>query len=238
MKEAIMTMFWTVLAVIFSLYFLTTMALLLTAKFKKNEKSNLILDPDSWHFKLCHPMLTREYGSYDIIRHKEKFDLPFNICPYAAQFFLMLYIGWPVLILWCCLKTLVYTPFMILFGSYPIANIESMVLFSGNLFTVDAGVVPLPEIKGHKIYPAYIILPITYFIGWLYFPKVTATVSIMVLGIATGIAVMTGLNKLVKTDQKEVSLIREWLSAKKNKVCWKLELTSAEKIQRFPLNKN
>jgi len=132
------------------------MALLLTAKFKKNEKSNLILDPDSWHFKLCHPMLTREYGSYDIIRHKEKFDLPFNICPYAAQFFLMLYIGWPVLILWCCLKTLVYTPFMILFGSYPIANIESMVWFSGNILAVDVGEIPLPKIRGYKIFPIYI----------------------------------------------------------------------------------
>jgi len=121
-----MTMLWTVLAVIFSLYVLTTTTLLLTAKFKKNKKGNLILDPDSWHFKFCYPILTRQLGSHGIIKDKNELSLPSSICPY------------------------------------------------------------------------------------------------------TGIVVMIGLTKLAKSDQKEVSLVRAWLSAKKNKVCRKLELASAQ----------
>ena len=217
------------LAIISVLYVLTTAVLLFFAKFKKNEKDNLILDPDSWHFKLCCPVITRKYNSYDIIKYKHRFGhLPSSVCLYSIVFFFMLYVGWPVLILWSCFKTVVYTPFMILFGYFPVANIESMIEYDIPL-AVNVGEILLPEIKGYKIFPIYIVLPIVYFAGWRYFFNDTMIVSLSILIAAIVFAIIIGLVKLNQTNQKEVSLVRAWLSAKKNKVCWKLELPSSDK---------
>jgi len=224
------------LAIISVLYVLTTTVLLFFAKFKKNEKDDLILDPDSWHFKLSYPILTRKFDSYDIIEYKDRFNLNLNICSYAIKFFFMLYVGWPLLILWSCFKTVVYTPFMILFGYFPVANIESMIEYDIPL-AVNVGEILLPEIKGYKIFPIYIVLPIVYFAGWRYFFNDTMIVSLSILIAAIVFAIIIGLVKLNQTNQKEVSLVRAWLSAKKNKVCWKLELASAEEIQGHPLDK-
>ncbi|MBI2676524.1 MAG: hypothetical protein HYX21_01020 [Candidatus Yanofskybacteria bacterium] len=222
-----MTILWTVVAVIFTLYVLTTTTLLLTAKFKKNEKGNPVLDPDSWHFKLCHPILTRKHNSHTIIEHQNGFNLSLSICSYSADFFLMLWVSWPVLILWSITRTIVYAPFMTLFGYFPIADIDSMV-WRDFPFAVNVGEIPLPEIKGHKIFPVYVVSPIIYSAGWLYFTEVTKMVSIWSFGVAIAIAVMIVSTKLTKTNQKEVSLVREWLLAKKSKVCLKLELASAQ----------
>ncbi len=227
-----MTTFWTILSVLALLYVVTATVLLFSAKFKKNEKGNLILDPGSWHFKLTHPLLTRKFSLYDIKRNPAYFDLPSNICPYAIEFFLMLYIGWPVLIIWLIFKTVLYLPFMIMFGFYPIADIVSMLEWGGNPFTVNVGKISLPKIGKYKIFPIHIILLATYAIGWFYNPSLTLASIIWVLSVAGGVSTIIGLgwfyNWVKKTDQKEVSLAREWLSANKNKVCWKLELPPAD----------
>ncbi len=235
----LMPVLWIILLFIFSLYIVTSTTLLLSAKFKKNAKGNLILNPDSWHFKLSHPILTRRYSSLAIRKYKDDFKniIPSSICGYCANFSFMLYIGWPTLILWSVLKTLVYTPFMILFGYYPIADMKSMI-WHDNPFAVEVGEISLPKIKEYKIFPAYIALPTAYLAGWLYYPSVVFKVSVWVLFVAAVIATILALVWFKETDQEQVSLAKEWLSAKKNRICWKLELASAEKIQGHPLDKN
>ncbi|HEY4484442.1 MAG TPA: hypothetical protein VI978_01830 [Candidatus Paceibacterota bacterium] len=232
-----MEIFWLIVKITMGLYIATTTILLLSARLKKNSATgNLILDPNSWHFRFIHPFLVRNYDTNSIIIHrdtihfKEKYLLSDGLCGYSFQFFLSLYIFWPILILLSCAKTILYAPFTILFGYYPIANLESMTNAFGcpSPLAVDFGKIPLPEIKGHRIFPIYVLLPSAYIVCWLVFPTQAVVLTILIVSTATlfGLVVVVDkfTNRLKNTENENVSLVKEWVSAKHKKVCPKLEI--------------
>jgi len=221
-------MFYTILHYAFyvlvslgGLYILTATVFLLTARIEKDKDGDLILDPDSWHFKLSFPFLKFS------LRAVEKLSGNINICKYCIKFFLMLYLGWPMLIIFICLKTIVYSPFMFLFGFYPIANLMSM---SDELMHVDVGYIKTPEIKGVPIVPFYAVAPIAYVASLIYYTNVTLVATLACLALAVLIALGVGISFthewLTETDEKTVSLVREWAGSKKRKFCRTMKVKS------------
>lgn len=220
-------MFYTILYYIFyvlvslgGLYIVTTTILLLIARIEKDKDGDLILDPDSWHFKLTFPFV--KFHLYLV----ERLSGDINICKYCIKFSLMLYLGWPMLIILICLKTVVYSPLMFLFGLYPIANLESMSWAKSDFiefFHVDVGRIRMPKIKENSIVPFYVVVPIAYITCLNFYTNVTLIVSLVGLGLAVLIALAVSIvftyRWLVKTDEETVSLVREWMGSRKRKFC-------------------
>ena len=223
-REVEMLYFFYGLASVVVLYVLTATVFLLVAKIRKDEKGNLVLDPNSWHFKISYPFI--KFSKYQILFLSEKVGL----CGYFAKFFFMLYLGWPMLMVWACLKTIVYSPFMLLFGSYPIANNRSMdEAFEGPL-AVEVGEIKMlkPNVLGLTIFPFYIIALLAYVFSWIYYPDTTWTVTfwclVTIAVVVVAVAIIVGIYRFMKTDQETVYLIKEWANSKKKKLCPKMKI--------------
>ena len=142
----------------------------------------------------------------------------------------MTYLGWPMLFMWCFLKTLVYGPFMFLFGLYSVASLESM--RCGRPFDVKANrVAKLPTIKGYPIFPVYIIGLVLYGLSWYFYPDTTLGRTVVIsffLGIiACGFGIYYFYGFLSKKISKReldgrpsrTSLVTEWIGAKTSRLC-------------------
>ena len=90
-------------------------------------------------------------------------DRVFGIYSYYLRFVFMLLAGWPVVLVWQTAKTVVFAPFMFLFGYYPIPTFESIRNYGDfNPLAVDVGEIPLPRIGNARVIPLYVLLPIGY----------------------------------------------------------------------------
>lgn len=195
------------------LYAVTATFFLLTAKLEKDKDGCLVLDSQSWHFKFSFPFLSRYYPD----SFKYLFD-SMSICGYFVKFFWMLYFGWPILVSWLTVKTLVYAPFMLSFGYYPIANLKSMSGETGDaVFWVNIG-----EIKWVR----YFFFPLVYGMAWKYWPANTYLVSFWVVILVICLAALLGpfflydkLREKSRKNEGRVSLVGEWFKAKKRRVC-------------------
>jgi len=210
------------------LYVVTATVFLLIARIEKDKDGILILDPESRHFKMSYPFL--KFKKWQVEELSEKISL----CRYFAKFFFMLYIGWPTLAVWCSLKTVAYAPFMFLFSRYPIANIRSMSneYDSNELFNVKVGHLRLLKVRGVTVHPFGPLAILAYLLSWAYFPSstfyFTRAIVIIITAIAVIATVVVGICWLLATDQGGVSLIREWVMAKKKGMCPPLRIKVIE----------
>lgn len=193
------------------LYAITATFFLLTAKLEKDKDGYLVLDPQSWHFKLAFPFRSR-YRPHSLKYLSDHM----SICGYFVKLFWMLYFGWPIIALWLIAKTLVYAPFMLTFGYYPIANLKSMAWGDDDAI--------LHVAVGKKKWVRYFFFPLVYSISWTYWPAKTYTISLGAVIIAVCIAAIGGLiylhdRKIDDDSEGRVSLAKEWLMAKKRRVC-------------------
>lgn len=233
-------------------YILATIVFFSLVRIEKDEKGNLILDLDSWHFKFAYPLKkfkikkavealerTRANAKADtdsILRaedYAKKVCLSFKtgICAYGAKIFWMTYFGWPALIVFLVLKTIVYLPFMVLLGSFPIASLKTMsnVLYYNSdntiiaLAAVGVGKIPLSKIYGYRIFPIYYIFPLVYSALLYFYLQETWNVTFWVLSSALAIscaaAFIIFLFWICDTDRKSVNLFKEWFVSQKQKVC-------------------
>lgn len=245
-------MFWTITLNVFyvvlgimGFYAIAAVGFFNLIRIEKDEKGNLILDLDSWHFKFAYPLKkfkikealnTLEYVRAKGIEHDITYaqtevnvvcsSFKTSICVYFAKVFWMSYFGWPAIIVLAVLKTIIYIPFMLLFGGYPIANLTSLYLglkYGKGPVSVDVGKIPLPKIFGYRIFPIYCILSLAYGTLWYFYPQGTWSVhlwvSIPVIVALIIVVVWTFFNWTLYTDEKSVNLLREWLITKKQKVC-------------------
>lgn len=213
-------LFFYILTGFTALYVLTAAVFLLTARIGKTENGELVIDPGSWHFKIVYP-----FRKFDNL---ESFP-PINLCGYFAQFFFMLFLGWPFLVFFLFLKTVVYLPFFLMFGRYPVANLMSMRYpAAGAPFWVEAREIRLlrPKIKGFTFYPFYLIVPLAYGLGCLYYPSIVSSINWILslfAVIVLGACFLTGFqwlfNWLKTTNEHSISLVKEMVRAKINKWC-------------------
>lgn len=217
---------WTIIGQvalsILGLYVITASVFLSLARININPEGNLTLDPNSRHFRITFP--AKRYSPYEIRRLSGTLTL----CGYFARFFLMLYAGWPILATWVALKTVLYSPFMLMFGYYPVADLQSMIGFYGHPFFVRVKSIKLPEVKGFTLFPAYAVILLSYLFFWIYWPGKAWQVTFWALTIIGAVAVLAGVSAvhkwLQKTDQESVSLIKEWVTAKIRRACPLVEI--------------
>lgn len=215
---------------VLGLYILTACVFLVTARIKKDADETLILIPNSWHFKATFPIM--RLSRYRI----KELSGRIGLCGYFCKFFLMLFVGWPIIAVGALLKTIVYSPFMLLFGYFPIADLNSVVEADYlPLLAVRVKKIPLPRIQGFKLFPAYAALPFGYVACWLLWPGITLAVTRAILVFIGVIAVFIGLlivlsrvrNWYKKTDSELVILVKEWVTAKTRRLCPLIKIRSA-----------
>ncbi len=80
------------------------------------KSANPPIHSGSWHFKLAYPFKSQS-GDY-------KSQLGF--LRYFSKLFLMLFLGWPILISWEIIKFIIYNPILFLFGAYSMPSLEAM----------------------------------------------------------------------------------------------------------------
>lgn len=145
-----------------SLYVITATVFLLTTKLKDDE-GNMWIDTDSLHFKITHPFYEYSFLKANVEEGVAKTSL----CGYFLEFFLSLYIAWPLIIFWQTLKTILYTPLLLMFGYYPNPfRISAMVGYGCNPFSMELCKYRLPEVRGFKLLPFYILFPALYIYMW------------------------------------------------------------------------
>lgn len=220
-------MWWIVLKIaltVIGLYIAAAAAFMLSARLKKDADGNLILDPESWHFKAAYPF--RKFNIYAV----KYLSGRISVCGYFRKLFLMLFMGWPILIALAVFKTLTYAPFMLLFGYYPIADHlsihESWGYGDGDSagpFAVHAVKISLPEFRGYQIFPVYLIIPLAYLACWMLWPGIAAAITVTALTIAIGIVIVAGVLMFAmainKTHSGTIGIVKEYVSSKKKGVC-------------------
>ena len=190
-------MWWIAVKVVLAiigLYIATAAVFMASARLKKDSNGNLILDPESWHFKTTFPM-----RKFDVYKVKD-LSGSISLCGYFYRFFMMLFLGWPFILIWAIAKTILYSPFMILFGYYPVADLRSMYEMANDYgpFGVKVEQIYLPRIYGYRIFPIYLIVPTVYWICWKFWPITTIQVSIWTAELILGVIVFRLLVSLFK----------------------------------------
>lgn len=203
---------------VLALYALTTGIVLCFAKIEKEPDGTPILDANSWHFKLAYPI--QRHDPYFI---REISGKRISICAYFIKLFFTLWIGWPIILVVSVMNTVIASAICLPFGRVAIADWRE---WYGNpdlwdMFRFEK--IKLPAIRDYRIFPVYLVAPAVYIwllrlnskltLGW------TFLILKIVLVIAVVIALCTLYSLLARTDQKKVSLAREWLRAKKNRWC-------------------
>ncbi len=219
-------------------YAFTAMVFLSVARIEKSANGKLILDPDSWHFKVAYPFARDkvvkairkikktecippdERRYFDREGYKDARELLASysrgLCAYFFKFFVMLYFAWPILIILIILWFVVGGGVMSLFGYYPVMENE-----------VPCRRYPLPRVYGIRLLPIYLLALVLYAALWYAYPGDTSAitgVTVVLVGTAALIVAfiwtcVTIICWFRKTDKKSVSMVREWVSAKKQGVC-------------------
>lgn len=215
-------LFWFLVSIVglLVLYVVTSAIIIVSTRIEKTESGDLVIDSSSWHFKITYPFQRSEQSFFYKVREDG-----ISLCRYCSKFFWMVWVGWPLIILFQTIKTLVYGPFLLIFGFYPVPwNLD---LFeTDQAHGIKCEKFPLPKIKNVRILPAYLILPAVY--AWLLVSlEFVRRASFYIGGILIVICVVLGIALLIgllaeytkNTDNKSVSLLREWAGAKKKRIC-------------------
>ncbi len=155
--------------------------------------STLLKDPitgkpviriSSWHGRVAYPF--KKFS-----RSPDYGNLAQNFFSYWTKIFFMLLLGWPILILWETVKIILYAPFMLLFGYYPIPSFDVMSEGENPLF-INPKQIYLPTIADRisivPIIPVGIVLYTWLLYKYLFWTLVT-TGSIVLLVVLLGILV-------------------------------------------------
>lgn len=215
-------LFWVLVSIVglIVLYVVTSAVIIVSTRIEKTESGDLVIDSSSWHFKMTYPFRRSEQSFFYKVREDG-----ISLCRYCAKFFWMVWIGWPLIILFQTIKTLVYGPFLLIFGFYPVPwNLD---LFeTDQAHGIKCEKFPLPKIKNVRILPAYLILPAVYtwFFVSLEFVRMASLKAVVgVVVVCVVICIVVGIDFLAEytksTDNESVSLLREWTRAKKKKIC-------------------
>jgi len=203
---------------VLALHIVVTVTMVLLAKIEKEPDGTPILDTSSWHFKLAYPVASHDPAFIERFPEKE-----ISICAYFAKLSTTLYIGWPIILFLSAIGIIVFSVFSLQFGLLAIADWgirhdarESYGDFRGEKIW-------LPKVRGHRVWPICFTAPAVYvWLLWLYPQKVlhyTAVIAEIILALICFFAICALFSWFSKTDEKEVSLAREWLVAKKQRFC-------------------
>ena len=211
------------------LHILSAVILLTFGRLKKEPDGTLILDHDSWHFKIAYPFKRYEFDRYKKDNRENRYDYyslwthymaegGVNICYYVSKFTNSLIFGWPFIILMLVVLILLDIIFLS-FGKYVVPNVKNL---NGSLNDASMDL-KLPRIGKYRILPIYILAPTIYsWCLWQYPHSTihnTLTVAVGILFIAIVLGIYLACSWLSKTNQEDVSIAREWISAKKKGYC-------------------
>ncbi len=216
-------LFFKLAGALLALYVITTTIVFFLARIRKDAEGNYILDPESWHFRLSYPIKCED---------GEFYGERISICRYFAKFSWMLYVGWPFFLLLEFFRTLLlFLPFF-LFGRLIVPSMKNLRAgVRGNYFN-------FPNYKDVKmgkigIPPAVWILPMLYLLLLYRYTSATLHLTLWILGLILLAAVIpaavAGIGWFLDTDNKSVSLAREWMATKKRGICPLAKISVAEK---------
>ena len=200
------------------LYLFTATVVYVSIRLKKDEHDQPFIDSSCWHFKMAFPFRRFSYTFILELRHKN-----ISLCPYALRVFLMLYLIYPLLIIWTLLQMIVCIPIIFtLKGAYLVPDFY---LLSQNksIFTTRYNKVRLPKINNITVYPAYIVIPLLYtgllFINSEGILKLTVVVLGFFLAIALIVGIVFSVLWLFTTDKKSVSMFRKTVTGRLKGFC-------------------
>ncbi len=215
---------------VIGLYIITATIFLLLAKISKDDDGYLILDPESWHFKMAFPIA--RYWESNIL----KMHLRIGLCRYVMKFVLMLYVGWPIIIIIVVLEMIVFSPIVFLFGFRITFKLEDLKGLDDGPFAVNCKRIQwIPEIRLTKIYPIYLTIPLIYFTLYYFYSEMTLTITIWtggIIGIIIAvILIVSGIGWIKDTDQHKVSLVRETLKSRARGFCPLMKIKDVERYK-------
>jgi len=227
------TLVWTVLyylGLFAGAYFLTAVGFMLFARLEKDEDGSLIIDPESLHYRACAKCYQwKMYRIYRIwesdtkVSHVEYYQI--GLCGYFWRVFwafILLPIGYVILGIWQTFKTVIYAPFMFLFGYYPWPTLNVME-DEVNPFAVEMKRIAFPRVFNFELKPYLVVFPVLY--GWLFssYPQEiwrwTFVVLVIVLVIAMLIVIASVKGKVEDSENPRVVLVREYIKASKQGIC-------------------
>ena len=224
-------LFW-ILGGFAALYVTTATVFLLTAKIEKGTNGQRYFDPNSWHFKLAYPRKHHHWWFRDTLARQGV-----TICPYFAKFFFMLYVGWPTIIILYTVTRIFYGAVMFIFGYYPCMDLMAFMnrWRAGDAIIdefEDGTAMGLLRIGKFRLIPIYIIAPLAYAWAWNVYPDATLAttvwVAVAIAVIAAIVGVVLGIKKfrekIREGELKRVSLLGQFISAKKSRFCFVLKL--------------
>ncbi len=202
---------------VIGIYILTVFILLALIRLKKDENDNLIIDHNSWHFKMAYPVRSGDPDFVDFLKYHG-----INICPYFAKLVYMFYIGWPMITLltvfFRAMSLIIFFPF----GKRLNADV------CNDEFWLEP--INFPKIRGFRILPIYVMTGLTCVWLVLKFPTTAwhDTVIILALCITLTIVIITvrlimkGILYLI--NNTDVGLLETYIKDKKNKLCRRLKV--------------
>lgn len=210
------------------IYIMTAIGFMIFARLEKDESGLLLIDSNSLHYRVC----DKVYGGWGI-NHLENFQI--GICGYFWRVFwafILLPIGWIIFIIFQTVKTIIYAPFMFLFGYYPWPSIKSMrwYIYGSNIFAVEARRILFPRVGKLELKPYTVVFPTLY--GCLLWSYPHATwystlfLFIVVIGIMAVAAIYVFIVSFNKSKNQKVILVREYFNAKKRGICPLLKVKS------------
>ncbi|MBI1998732.1 MAG: hypothetical protein HYS73_00135 [Parcubacteria group bacterium] len=223
-----------------ALYAFTATIFLFLVQLEKNADGKLVLDPDSWHFKVAYPFA--RYKVKDALEKRMSTDAykrdraknflasyQHGLCVYFFKFFLMFYLGYPILVVFSFLCHIVANVCAISFGYCVFLSFDDRFYHWKY---------PLPRVYGIRLLPIYFLVPLLYAALWYAYPDDTpvktgyaalafgAIIAIVAILWATATAVVW----LGRTDKESVSMVREWISAKKQGICPLTEIKISDDV--------
>ena len=223
------TLVWSVLyylGLFAGAYVLSAIGFLLFASLEKAEDGQLLIDPESLHYracKKCYGWKMHCYPDPDKVSHIEYYKI--GLCGYFWRVFwafIFLPIGYAILGVWQTVKTVIYSPFMFLFGYYPWPTIEVMKR-EASPFAVEVKRISFPRVGKLELKPYLVVLPVLY--GWLFwsYPQTTwdrtliAFILVLVAAVISAIVVVK--DKVDESKNPRVTLVREYVKASKRGIC-------------------
>ena len=203
---------------VIGLYIVTATIFLFFVRIPKEEDGTLILDSKSTHFRVAYPFsaYSREWEL------RNRFGDGIGICRYFANFFFGLYLKWPLLLLWQTFFFLLLIIPSLLLGFYMKWDLELIPHDRPFGFTFEPY-----EIGGRRLPPILLVTPALYAYllygyteitwEWTYFILKVVGISLSVVALMVFTFVLKG--KFAKTDNKQVSLVRESMIAGKRRFC-------------------
>ncbi|MDP3963847.1 MAG: hypothetical protein Q8Q39_05120 [bacterium] len=215
-----------------ALYALTATVFLLAAKIEKDANGQHYLNPDAWHFKFAYPRKQNAWWFRNTLARRGV-----SICPYFAKFFFMLYAGWPIIIILYTVTRIFYGAVMFLFGYYPSMGLMTFVnrwVYADAFFDEfqEGTAIRFLSIGKFRFLPVYLIAPLAYGWAWHIYPDTTLTITVWVAVAIVVIAAIVGSvlgimrfrKKVQQGELKRVSLLGQFISAKKSRLCFTLKV--------------